>query len=545
MKRRTPIICGALICLTIGLGAAQAQENGKIEVANPNIQGDGTRSKAAQRAMTRGALPISDEEIAMKAAADRDAAEQVKSSINRPAPEPDAAPSTKAPILVPGLSFAGQSATNSSPSDSTGTIGPFSYIQAVNTSVRIYNRTTHAVIATGTLNQLANNASTVNSFDPQIMWDPTTNRFYYVMDSVFSANNNKLAFGFSKSANPTNLTTSWCHYLYTPANPARFPDYPKLGDSQSFIIIGVNSFQPNFVGSDLIAISKPPAGNTCPAIGTFKKGTRLDLRDSSNQRVFTPVPANQVDNSTTGYVVTRNGALPSNKLWFFNVTRNGSGLPVFGAARGVTVPSYTVPPSAQQPTFTQLIDTLDARNTQAVQAINPDNGQFTFYTQHTIRHPTLALSVVRWYAINPVPATPVVVRRANIIAGNTFLFNASISPDRRKDGATVQFGDSFVIQYNLSSRVNSVPPRITAASSFNGGGLTAKNVRLGVDAYRDFTCPSPGNICRWGDYSSAMPDPRPTTTGRGEVWITNQYSGLANPSASGANFRTWISAIQP
>ena len=359
----------------------------------------------------------------------------------------------------------------------------------------------------------------------------------------------RLSFGFSKTDNPTSFTTTdWCKYFYRPADPNRFPDFPRLGDSNKFIIIGVNSGQApalTYVGSDLIAISKPPAGATCPAFNRFKVGTKLDLRDSSNQRVFTPVPANQVDNSTTGYVVTRNGALPSNKLWFFNVTRNGSGLPVFGAARGVTVPSYTVPPNAQQPTFTQLIDTLDARNTQAVQAINPDNGQFTFYTQHTIRHPTLALSVVRWYAINPVPATPVVVRRANIIAGNTFLFNASISPDRRKDGATVQFGDSFVIQYNLSSRVNNVPPRITAASSFNGGGLTAKNVRLGVDAYRDFTCPSPGNICRWGDYSSAMPDPRPTTTGRGEVWITNQYSGLANPSASGANFRTWISAIQP
>ena len=62
MKRRTPIICGALICLTVGLGAAQAQEHGKIEVATPDIRGDGTRSKAAQRAITRGALPRSAKE---------------------------------------------------------------------------------------------------------------------------------------------------------------------------------------------------------------------------------------------------------------------------------------------------------------------------------------------------------------------------------------------------------------------------------------------------------------------------------------------------
>jgi hypothetical protein len=42
-----------------------------------------------------------------------------------------------------------------------------------------------------------------------------------------------------------------------------------------------------------------------------------------------------------------------------------------------------------------------------------------------------------------------------------------------------------------------------------------------------------------------MPDPRPTSTGRGEVWITNQYSGRLDPPIHGNNFRTWISAIQP
>ena len=64
--------------------------------------------------------------------------------------------------------------------------------------MRIYNRTKHAVIATGTLNQLANEASTVNSFDPQDHVGSDDDRFYYVIDTVFSATNNKLAFGFSK-----------------------------------------------------------------------------------------------------------------------------------------------------------------------------------------------------------------------------------------------------------------------------------------------------------------------------------------------------------
>jgi hypothetical protein len=366
------------------------------------------------------------------------------------------------------------------------------------------------------------------------------------MDSIFSAADNRLSFGFSKTQSPSNVTTDWCHY--TLSYGADFPDYPKLGDSRFFIIIGVNTFggtPETFIGSDLIAISKPPSGTTCPAIGTFKIGTQLDLRDTGNLQVFTPVPANQIDRNNTGFVMARNGALPSNRLWFFNVTRNaGTGNPVFGSARRATVASYAIPPNATQPTFTQTLDTLDARPTQAVQALNPNRNRHTFWTQHTVAD--AAVSGVRWYEIDPLPATPQ-VRRTGIIRGtNIFVFNGAISPDRRVDGATSEFGNSFVIQFNLSSATNSIAPRIAAKSSFNGGALTAMNVRNGVGGYRDFSCPSAGNQCRWGDYAAANPDPRPGEgRDRGVVWGTNQYSGVVSPSTATANWRTWIFSLEP
>ena len=152
---------------------------------------------------------------------------------------------------------------------------------------------------------------------------------------------------------------------------------------------------------------------------------------------------------------------------------------------------------------------------------------------------------MRWYEIDPAPATPVLLRTGSIGSSGNFFFNASISPDRRKDNATVQFGDSFVINYNVSSKVNNISPGIVSASSVSGGGLTFSSIKMAVGPYRDFTCPTPADVCRWGDYSSAMPDPRPTTAGRGEVWITNQYSGVASPSTSSADWRTWIAAVQP
>jgi hypothetical protein len=530
-------------------GPARAQQ-GTIGAVSP-IPGDSTSSAATQPVIPPSPLPRSEEEVAMKAAADRAAAEVVKSArpdLSSPA-QPGAALSASAPAVVGTLSFAGQNPTNTTPPDTTGAIGPLSYIQLVNTTARIYNRTTHGIISTSSLNTLVGVGSVNASIHPQIIWDPTTHRFYYVVLTLMKRPAEfRISFGFSMTDNPTSFErTDWCKYFYKPADPNRFPDFPRLGDSNKFIIIGVNSGKVpalTYAGSDLIAISKPPAGATCPGASSFKIGTKLDLRDSSNQRVFTPVPANQIDSNNTGYVVARDGALPSTKLWFFNVTANAGGFPVFGAARGLTVAKYTMPPNATQPTFTQVLNTFDARPTQAVQALNPRRNVQSFYVQHTIGG-SGGRSVVRWYEINPAPAAPVLLRSGNIGSAGTFFFNGAISPDRSKDGAAAQYGNSFVIQYNVSSMANNIPPGIEAASSFNGGALTFATVKDGVGPYRDFACPNGGDRCPWGNYSSATPDPRPTSTGRGEVWITNQYSGRVDPPVHGNNFRTWISAIQP
>lgn len=528
-----------------------------VQAAGPAEQGDGTMGPAAAAAWSRGPLPFGPATAKMKVVADQAYATAARSGSLRPASAAELAAAgqmalpPKSPVVVNSLSFpglnGGTASTNSAPPDNEGAIGTTRYIQTINTAVAIYNRSTKALIAHGSLNQLARNAASVNSFDPQIIWDPTTNRFYYTMDSIFSSTDNRLAFGFSKTASPANVTTDWCHYYVKYGTP--FPDYPKLGDSRYFMIVGVNVFDPNFAGSDIVAIAKPANGNitTCPGAVTLKSGKKVNLKDTGNNQVFTPVPSNQIDTINTGYVVTIAGASPATKLWFFNVTRNATtGAPVFGNARGVTVSGYSPPPNARQPTFTQVLDTLDGRNTQAVQAINPARAGtvYSFFTQHTIANGTV--SGVRWYEINPVPATPVVLRTGTITATNTSLFNAAIAPDRQVRGAAKGFGDSFIIQYNVSSSVNSIDPRIVAASSLHGGALSAANViKSGVGPYRDFTCPNSGDTCRWGDYAAMTPDPVPTTTGVGEVWGTNQYSGVISPPANGVNWRTWIFALQP
>jgi hypothetical protein len=526
----------AAVSLAAMMSISQAgSRQAAIVTADPAEQGDGRGHDHAARPRNAHALAAG------------------KAARGAEAPAAPEAPSSKAPIISAGHNFAGIVAdtpnTGSTPPDNEGAIGLTGYIQTVNTFARIYNRTTNAVIASGTLNQLAGNAASVDSFDPQIIWDPTTHRYYYAMDSIFSATDNRISFGFSKSDTPANLSTAWCHYSVKYNTP--FPDYPKMGDSKDFIIVGVNVFSDNssagsYTGSDIVAVAKPAGTGTittCPAAATLKQGIDSGIVDSSFSQTFTPVPSNQTDDNATGYVVATSGSTPSTRLWFYNVTKGGTGLPVFGAARGVTVPSYQFPVNVTQSNG-RLIDTSDVRITQAVQAVNPSRGTVqSFWTQHTVVF--AAASGVRWYEINPATAAPTLLRTGLVAQGSgVFSFNGAISPDRKNNGTTAQFGNSFVIQYNSAS--STLAPRISVRSSLNGGAVSAPLlIRAGVGPYLDFSCPNVGDNCRWGDYAAATPDPAATTTTHGVVWSTNQYSGVVNPPTANANWRTQIFAVEP
>jgi hypothetical protein len=571
---------------------AQAQQSPPVphltfKAADPKEKGDGTLGPAAREAIAHGPLPMSKADVDAKAAANKASAEALKALKKAPAPRtrleqglddhsdaapPESKPMTAVPpfpVIVGGINFQGLASQGFSPSDSTGAIGPFNFIQLVNVQAGLCNRSSgdcaSGSLTSGSLQGLAGTAATTIVVDPQIIWDSTSRRFYYTMIEIFSANDHRLAFGFSKSMGVTDLSNAWCHYEI--GFGTTLPDFPKLGDSQDFVIIGVNAFFPTglpspddmrFAGSDLIAISKPPAGVTCPPASSFKLGAAFNLVDTAGKQVFTPVPANQIDLlpaglAQAGFVVARNGTVPkggSNKLWFFKVTKDSSGTPVFGKARGLTVNTYKIPPAAAQLGATQTLDTLSAQMTQAVMAFNPRTKRNEFWTQHTIMSPkNPALSALRYYEIDPVPSSPKLLKTNFISAPFAFVFNGAISPDRVLFGDTAAFGNSFVLEFNRSGLND--PIQIFAASSVNGAALGFIGLTLaapGTVPYTDSSCPKDGDTCRWGDYSGASPDPAPDTLGisdSGAVWGTNQTSTLPPPESPANFWSTQFFALKP
>lgn len=283
------------------------------------------------------------------------------------------------------------------------------------------------------MNNLVGASSTDSVFDVQVIWDPTTNRFYYAADDVASSASNSVAFGFSKTASPTSAA-DFCKYSINFG--ATFPDFPKLGDSKFFEVIGTNLFnsQMSFLGSDLAAVSKPPAGTSCPAASTFKFKDVAPLKMSNGNPAFTPVHANEIDTNGTALAVARSGSLPGTQLSLFKVTKSSTGSPVIQTTgTSVSVPSYNVPANAPQSGSTNTIDTGDARMTQAVAGIDPARSSaLAIWTQQT----TLggAGAQVRWYEINP--ATNAVLQKGTVTSGSLFEFNGAISPNRQVNGST-------------------------------------------------------------------------------------------------------------
>jgi hypothetical protein len=477
--------------------------------------------------------------------------ERDKAAANARAPsggEPSqAAPGSAVPTSF--RSWDGVFDTNVGPSDSTGAIGTNRYIELVNATFAIYNRTSDVPLSTGSLASLVGAVAGANVFDPQVIWDPATKRFYYVTDTVISGTDNRVSFGFSKTASPSSAA-DFCKYEVS--HGSAFPDYPKLGDlggagNNGLILYGSNTFSGTsgaYLGSDIYSLTKPPAGTTCPAPNTFTVGAKFSLKDSdATTPVFTPVPANQTDTSSTGYAVANSANKPSTRIPTFRITKSISNQLVVDPVRNVTVASYDIPAAAQQAGTTRRLDTLDSRHTQAVSAIDPSRGGVTaIWTQHTVFGGAGAR--VRWYEINPNPATPVLFQSGTISgastgASNRYVYNAAISPDRQRKGSTAKFGSNMVIGFNTSSTTQTVDIRMASKIGNNAVTFQATPIRTSPASLDDFTCTS--GTCRWGDYSAATPDPAtPLSASSGQVWLTNGFvRTTGGSSGSGWGTRNW------
>ena len=518
MRKRASMILGAAV-LSFGLLAAAAPAGASVH-ARTHARLDG---RAYLR--TYGYLPIHGAATLAraKAAAARWAAAQHPGA---------AAPifSGRAPTV--GTTWQGVSQSGITPPDANGAIGPNSYVEIINDMIGIYQRN-GTKITSASLTTLTGHGGLS---DPMVLWDPDTQRFYY---NVWNTTNAKMDWGFSKSNNPTTVPGGFCNYEtafgYAASNA---PDYPKLGQTKSFLMIGVNFYKTfsnlHAQSGDLLWLSKPQGSGTitsCPAAPTFKSGKFAGLKNQDGTQAFTPVPAIQTDPSANGYIMAMSdiecpdicGSGTQLTVYQLKPKKTDPTVPVLGKPHSITVGSFTSPPDAPQKGTTRKLDTLDGRLTHAVSGIDPTTGKVAVWVGHTVMGG--AGAEVRWYEVNPTPlGTPTLQQSGAATNGSLYVFDAGISNDRTCNGTTCAHGSAMVLGFTTSS--SGAFPASQMVSKIGAGAQSAfVLVKQSTTSDNDFTC-SP---CRWGDYGGATPDPAASIgASTGVVWLTNEWTNGTN-----------------
>src|SRR5947207_4969865 len=346
-----------------------------------------------------------------------------------------------------GASWQGLNDPTVTPPDTDGAIGPSSYIEIINLKVAIYTRagglTTSANLSTLT------GHSQFSLSDPMVLWDPDTQRFYY---NVWDVSQSTMAWGFSKTDNPTTIPGSFCNYTNTFGyNPSTdIPDYPKLGQTKDFLLIGVNHY-PSFSAlhadrSDVLWINKPQGSGpvtTCPAASNFKSGKFTNVRNQNGTQAWTPVPAIQADPSGIGYVVTSSDIEcpdicgTGTKITVHPVRNNPNnpGTPqMLVTGKSITVPSFAPPATnAPQKSTSNQVSTLDGRLEHAVSYIDPTLGKPVVLTGHNVNS-TGNRTEFRWYKISVFrPTAPFLADSGTVSDPSLYVFNGAASSDRACD----------------------------------------------------------------------------------------------------------------
>jgi hypothetical protein len=447
-------------------------------------------------------------------------------------------------------SFEGIFQTDGTPPDATGAIGPDRYIEAVNTSFGIFNRS-GTLLGSGDLSSLTGVPTGLFGYalsDPQMMWDAKTQRFYYAAvyyDSLFFSDNG-IALGFSTTATPTGAA-DFCKYVL--GYGSEVPDYPKLGDSSDFLLFGANTFgtfASTYDGSSFAMVNKPPAGSTCPDASVFSVHGSGVLHNADGSLAATPVPANLVDDANgTGYVVANADLSTTPSAAFVSVysvttvgvDANGIPVPAVSGPRNVSVASYAMPASAPQQDSPYLLDTLDGRFEAAVAAVDPGHGNtIGLWTAHAVFGG--AGTEERWYEIDADGGT--LLQSGKASSPSLSIWNGAVSPDRANTGASAAFGANMAMSVSTSSPTSYPAIQFVSKSGESAQSPLINLVQAGGPNI-DFSCDS-STPCRWGDYSGASPDP--AATGVGKVWLANQYN-LAGGTTSSTAWRTWLFGVTP
>jgi hypothetical protein len=426
---------------------------------------------------------------------------------------------------------------NGYPPDTNGDVGPNHYIETVNTSIGIYNKT-GTLLASFTFNAFfaaalaAAPCSNSNQGDPVALYDPLTDRWILADFAWTNSPANFLngpyyeCIAVSKTSDP--VTGGWWVYVLR-ADDDTHPwlnDYPKLGVWSDGIYMSANMFDiTSGTGSATYKGVRVWALNRDDLISGA--ALRSQYHDTSSS-YFALLPGNLrgalPPAGTPEYFVSQDQSYYWDVFMFHVDWATPSSSSFSVAPTQVTQSSYGYPFDSSfntdivpQPSTTTPLDSLGDRLMVQAQYRNIA-GTESLWVVHTVRPSGVSSGPtgLQWAQINvtggTVATTPVQEQIYTHGGDGIYRWMPSLAVDS---------AGNMVVGFSASDGTSTYPS-LYYAGRLAGDTLNTlaqgEAVMLAGTAPQNVTCG--GSACtRWGDYSAMTVDPIDGCT----FWYTNEY----------------------
>lgn len=413
----------------------------------------------------------------------------------------------------------------SAPPDTTGAVGATQFVQWVNTSLTVFNKSTGAPVygpvkGNTLFTGFGGACEASNDGDPVVQYDKLADRWVLMQFAVPTGGPYFQCVAISQTPDATG---GYDRYAFQYSG---FNDYPKAGVWPDAYYVTYNMFTPNtFGGAKVCALDRASMLTGAAVV------TQQCFQLSTSYGGLLPA---DLDGKTLPVAGTPNFMLNlgTNKLnlWKFHVdwttptnsTLTGpTAIPVtaFNAACGG---GTCIPQAGTAKTLDSLADRLMYRLAYRKFA----DGHEALVVNHAVKVGTTkrnSYSATRWYEIrNPSGGVPVVHQQSTYAPDATSRWMGSVAMDKM---------GNIALGYSASS--GSIKPALRFASRLAGD---AANVLSDETTIIQGGGAQTGTYSRWGDYSHMSIDPIDDCT----FWYTSEYlkaDGSWNWSTRVASFK--------
>lgn len=410
-----------------------------------------------------------------------------------------------------GKGFSGPQGTftvQSAPPDTTGAVGATQFVQWVNTSFAVFNKSTGAAVygpvpGNTLFTGFGGACETSNDGDPVVLYDKQAGRWVMMQFAVPTGGPYYQCVAVSQTSDATG---GWNRYSFQYSG---FNDYPKAGVWPDGYYVSYNIFNGNtFGGAKACAMDRAKmlagtaATQQCFQLSTTYGGLLpSDLDGSIQPTAGTP---NFFINTATNKL----------NLWKFSVNWTTPASSTFTGPTALAVTSYAAAcgggTCVPQSGTTQQLDSLADRAMYRLAYRKFADGHDALVVNHSVKvgatnKPSSGYSGVRWYEIRNPATAPVIYQQSSYAPDNTHRWMGSVAMDKQ---------GNIALGYSASSAA--IKPALRYATRLATDPLnTLSNETVIVQG----TGAQTKTLSRWGDYSHMSVDPVDDCT----FWYASEY----------------------